>query len=278
MNCVHRTLAHRLLTRTRHVSLRRSRALRTKFPSPSPSPQLHSAVARVTSLTALGLAAFAITPTEFPFKASTEQSTNKDTQHTFPVTLRNNSESLTLIGSAVRTVTVLQFYTYTLGLYLADTHLRALRGQYGQAPSTEQVATALSALSGAVTGASPSVVALLRIVPYRSATPPHLLGSLSRATCLRVKELYGAEESRDWCAQLAASLPGVKDIPPGHVIDIELRADGTARVYFEGQLTAELSRDAHAVAALLQLFTGPKPRTAAVHQALVEGLRGLLAK
>ncbi len=240
---------------------------------------MHS-VARITSLTALvGLTALAVTPREFPYKESAEQSTNKDTQHNFPVTLRNNSESLTLIGSAVRTVTMFNFYTYTLGLYLADSQLRALRVECGTTPSTEQAATALSTLSGAVTSASsPSVVALLRIVPYRRATPPHLLGSLSRATCQRVKELHGAEQSRDWCAQLSASLPGVKEIEPGHVIDIELRSDGTARVYFKQQLTAELSRDSQAVSALLQLFTGPKPRTAAVHDALVEGLRAVLAK
>ncbi len=223
-----------MLTRARHVSLQRSRALRAKFPVRGPSPQLHTAVARVTSLTALGLAALAVTPIEFPFKESTEQSSNKDTHHTFPVTLRNNAVALTLIGSAVRTVTMFNFYTYTLGLYLADDQLAALRKECGTTPSTEQAATALSQLSSAVTGASPRVVALMRIIPYRSASPPHLLGSLSRATCLRVRELHGTEdESRDWCAELSASLPGVKDIAPGHVIDIELRADGTACVYFK---------------------------------------------
>jgi len=277
---VHRTLASRVLARTRHAAPRHARALRTKFPTLGSVP-LHS-VARVTSLTAfVGLTAMVVTPREFPFKESEEQSTNKDTQHKFPVTLRNNSESLTLIGSAVRAVTMFNFYTYTLGLYLADSQLRALRAEYGAIASAENAATALSTLSSAVTGASSpagSVVALLRIVPYRRANPPHLLGSLSRATCQRVKEMHGDEQSRDWCAQLSASLPGVKDIEPGQVIDIELLADGTARVYFKQQLTAELSRDSRAVSVLLQLFTGPKPRTAAVHQALVEGLRSALAK
>jgi hypothetical protein len=260
--------------------VRRSRVLHAKFPVTSPV-QLHSAVARVTSLTALGLASFAVAaPLAFPFKESVEQSTNKDTHHNFPVTLRNNSESLTLLNSAVRTVTMFQFYTYTLGLYLPDTWLRALRSEYGTALSAEQAATALSQLGAGQSTQLPgaTVLALLRIIPYRRASPPHLLGSLARATCQRVKEFHGTDESRDWCAQLAASLPGVKDVEPGHVIDIELRADGTARVYFEQQLTAELARDSHAVTALLQLFAGPKSRTAAVHQALVEGLRQVVAK
>jgi hypothetical protein len=213
----------------------------------------------------------------FPFKESTEVVVNKDTQHIFPRQLRNNSDSLTLIGSAVRTVTVFQFYTYTIGLYLADAELQALRQQFGAHVSPEQAATALAALGEHVTASGSETVAVLRLVPYRKATPPHLLGSLSRATCQRVKEVHGAE-ARDWCTALAASLPGVKEIEPGHVLDIELRRDGSTCVYWQQQRTARLAPDTLAQTALLQLFTGPQSRTPAVHQALVEGLRSVLAQ